>query len=642
MEEPQVSTRSNFQVQQSSEEETGTTFKERHRRRMSLPVSGRAAGPAASLLGESPLLAAAAAAAAASSGSGGGTASSPTTNAGIAAGIGKLTLGKPESGGGGGKSPSRSPQRTIKEEKENGEKSSGKATTAGKASSSSSTTTTTGDKENAEENAVAGKGANTAGSGGGQGRERRGSYSSASEHSSSYTGSSSEDEDDECYRKSPRLTAQRAAKGFTDFAVRDIKLAEYGRREIEYAEQGMAGIMSLRNTAKSDQPLRGARIIGCTHINAQTAVLIETLMALGAHVRWATCNIYSTQNTVAAALANVGVPIFAWNRQSEEDFWWCIDRCLLADNWQPNMILDDGGDATHLMLKKYPVAFKMLKGIVEESLTGVHRLYQLSKNGKLTVPAINVNDSVIKTKFDNLYSPRETILDVLKRTCDILLGGHYALICGYGEVGKGCASALKGVGTIVYIAEIDPICAIQACMDGFRVVTVEDVIEKVDIVITATGNKNVIRRSHMNVMKNAAVLCNMGHSNTEIDVNSLRTEDLEWEKVRSQVDHIIWPDKKRLVLLSEGRIVNLACSHIPSFVASITSATQIMALIELFNAPQGRYKSDVYLLPKKMDEYVATLHLPCFDAKLTVLNEEQEKYMGLSKAGPFKPNYYRY
>ncbi|XP_017487022.1 PREDICTED: adenosylhomocysteinase 2-like [Rhagoletis zephyria] len=403
----------------------------------------------------------------------------------------------------------------------------------------------------------------------------------------------------------------------------------------------MAGIMSLRNTAKSDQPLRGARIIGCTHINAQTAVLIETLMALGAHVRWATCNIYSTQNTVAAALANVGVPIFAWNRQSEEDFWWCIDRCLLADNWQPNMILDDGGDATHLMLKKYPVAFKMLKGIVEESLTGVHRLYQLSKNGKLTVPAINVNDSVIKTKFDNLYSPRETILDVLKRTCDILLGGHYALICGYGEVGKGCASALKGVGTIVYIAEIDPICAIQACMDGFRVVTVEDVIEKVDIVITATGNKNVIRRSHMNVMKNAAVLCNMGHSNTEIDVNSLRTEDLEWEKVRSQVDHIIWPDKKRLVLLSEGRIVNLACSHIPSFVASITSATQIMALIELFNAPQGRYKSDVYLLPKKMDEYVATLHLPCFDAKLTVLNEEQEKYMGLSKAGPFKPNYYR-
>ncbi|XP_071438931.1 adenosylhomocysteinase-like 1 isoform X4 [Hetaerina americana] len=458
------------------------------------------------------------------------------------------------------------------------------------------------------------------------------SYSSAS-----YTGSSSDDDD-----VSPREKIQKNSKGFSDFSVKSIKQHAFGRREIEIAEQEMPGIMALRSRAGDDKPLKGAKIVGCTHVNAQTAVLIETLAKLGAHVRWAACNIYSTQNDVAAALAEAGFPIFSWRGETEEDFWWCIDKCVNAENWQPNMILDDGGDATHLMLKKYPAMFKMIKGIVEESVTGVHRLYQLSKAGKLTVPAMNVNDTVTKTKFDNLYSCRESIIDSLKRSTDIMFGGKQVVLCGYGEVGKGCSQALKGLGCVVYITEIDPICALQACMDGFRVVKLNEVIRNVDIVVSATGNKNVVTREHMDKMKNGCVVCNMGHSNTEIDVNSLRTPDLTWEKVRSQVDHVIWPDGKRIILLAEGRLVNLSCSSLPSFVVSITAATQALALIELFNAPHVRYKSDVYLLPKKMDEYVASLHLPTFDAHLTELSDEQAKYMGLNKAGPFKPNYYRY
>lgn len=458
------------------------------------------------------------------------------------------------------------------------------------------------------------------------------SYSSAS-----YTGSSSDEED-----VPPRNKQQKNSKGSSDFCVRNIGQAAFGRREIEIAEQEMPGIIALRKRAAEDKPLKGAKIVGCTHINAQTAVLIETLAELGGSVRWAACNIYSTQNEVSAALAEAGFPVFAWKGESEEDFWWCIDKCVNAENWQPNMILDDGGDTTHVMLKKYPAMFKMVKGIVEESVTGVHRLYQLSKAGKLTVPAMNVNDSVTKTKFDNLYSCRESIIDSLKRSTDVMFGGKQVCVCGYGEVGKGCCQALKGLGSVVYVTEIDPICALQACMDGFRVVKLNEVIRNVDIVITATGNKNVVTRDHMDKMKNGCIVCNMGHSNTEIDVNSLRTPDLTWEKVRSQVDHVIWPDGKRIILLAEGRLVNLSCSSIPSFVVSITAATQALALIELFNAPPGRYKSDVYLLPKKMDEYVASLHLPTFDAHLTELSDEQAKYMGLNKAGPFKPNYYRY
>ncbi|XP_022659434.1 S-adenosylhomocysteine hydrolase-like protein 1 isoform X6 [Varroa destructor] len=466
---------------------------------------------------------------------------------------------------------------------------------------------------------------------------RRRSSAASTCSSSSYTDTSSDDEG-----VTPREKIQKSSKGFTDFCVKNIGQAAFGRREIEIAEQEMPGIVALRKRAEADKPLNGAKIVGCTHINAQTAVLIETLVALGAGVRWAPCNIYSTQNEVAAALAEAGIPVFAWKGETEEDFWWCIDRCVQADGWQPNMILDDGGDATHLMLKKYPATFKLIKGIVEESVTGVHRLYQLAKAGKLTVPAMNVNDSVTKTKFDNLYSCRESILDALKRSTDVMFGGKQALVCGYGEVGKGCCSALKGMGAVVYVTEIDPICALQACMDGFRVVKISEVIRNVDMLVTATGNKNVVTREHIDKLKNGCIVCNMGHSNTEIDVQSLRTPELTWEKVRSQVDHVIWPDGKRIVLLAEGRLVNLSCSSIPSFVVSITAATQALALIELYNAPAGRYKSDVYLLPKKMDEYVASLHLPTFDAHLTELTDEQAKYMGLNKAGPFKPNFYRY
>uniref|UniRef100_A0A674MPE4 Adenosylhomocysteinase like 1 n=1 Tax=Takifugu rubripes TaxID=31033 RepID=A0A674MPE4_TAKRU len=405
--------------------------------------------------------------------------------------------------------------------------------------------------------------------------------------------------------------------------------------------KNMSALISLRKRAQSEKPLAGAKIVGCTHITAQTAVLIETLVALGAQCRWTACNIYSTQNEVAAALSEAGVAVFAWKGESEDDFWWCIDRCVNTEGWQPNMILDDGGDLTHWMYKKYPNVFKKIRGIVEESVTGVHRLYQLSKAGKLCVPAMNVNDSVTKQKFDNLYCCRESILDGLKRTTDVMFGGKQVVVCGYGEVGKGCCAALKALGAIVYVTEIDPICALQACMDGFRVVKLNEIIRQVDVIITCTGNKNVVTRDQLDRMKNGSIVCNMGHSNTEIDVASLRTPELTWERVRSQVDHVIWPDGRRIILLAEGRLLNLSCSTVPTFVLSITATTQALALIELYNAPEGRYKQDVYLLPKKMDEYVASLHLATFEAHLTELTDEQAKYLGLNKNGPFKPNYYR-
>jgi adenosylhomocysteinase len=472
---------------------------------------------------------------------------------------------------------------------------------------------------------------------GGSEKANRSRRNSASSSASGYTESSSDEED----TVSPRDKNQRSSRNFADFCVRDISECVFGRKEIEIAEQEMPGLMALRKRAVDDKPLKGARIVACTHITAQTAVLIETLVALGATVRWAACNIFSTQNEVAAAVAEAGISVYGWKRESEEDFWWCIDKCISGSGSVISLLLDDGGDLTHLLLKKYPAAFSNIRGIVEESVTGVHRLYQLSQAGKLTVPAMNVNDSVTKTKFDNLYRCRESILDALKRATDTMFGGKQVIVCGYGEVGKGCCSALKGMGAIVYVSEIDPICALQACMDGFKVAKLSDVVKMVDIDITATGNKNVVVRKDMDQMKSGCIVCNMGHSNTEIDVSSLRTAELTWEKVRSQVDHITWPDGKKLVLLAEGRLVNLSCSSIPSFIVSITAATQALALIELFNAPSGRYKSDVYLLPKKMDEYVASLHLPTFDAHLTELSDEQAAYMGLNKAGPFKPNYYR-
>ncbi|XP_073666025.1 adenosylhomocysteinase 3 isoform X4 [Tursiops truncatus] len=405
---------------------------------------------------------------------------------------------------------------------------------------------------------------------------------------------------------------------------------------------GTSSKRTLREAVTSVSRTSNRRSLDEEKLKLLNKVLMETLGALGAQCRWAACNIYSTLNEVAAALAENGFPVFAWKGESEDDFWWCIDRCVNVEGWQPNMILDDGGDLTHWIYKKYPNMFKKIKGIVEESVTGVHRLYQLSKAGKLCVPAMNVNDSVTKQKFDNLYCCRESILDGLKRTTDMMFGGKQVVVCGYGEVGKGCCAALKAMGSIVYVTEIDPICALQACMDGFRLVKLNEVIRQVDIVITCTGNKNVVTREHLDRMKNSCIVCNMGHSNTEIDVASLRTPELTWERVRSQVDHVIWPDGKRIVLLAEGRLLNLSCSTVPTFVLSITATTQALALIELYNAPEGRYKQDVYLLPKKMDEYVASLHLPTFDAHLTELTDEQAKYLGLNKNGPFKPNYYRY
>uniref|UniRef100_A0A671XX86 S-adenosyl-L-homocysteine hydrolase NAD binding domain-containing protein n=1 Tax=Sparus aurata TaxID=8175 RepID=A0A671XX86_SPAAU len=462
------------------------------------------------------------------------------------------------------------------------------------------------------------------------------SISQSSTDSYSSVGSvSSEDE------SSPRDKAQTTSKGFSDFCIKNIKQADFGRREIEIAQQEMPALMVLRKRAAGEKPLAGAKVLGCTHITAQTAVLIETLIVLGAQCRWAACNIFSTQNAVAAALAERGIPVFAWRGESEDDFLWCIDRCVGGNTWQPNMILDDGGDLTHWIYKKHPSLFKSLKGIVEESVTGIYRLYQLSKAGKLCVPAMNVNDSVTKQKFDNLYCCKESILDGLKRTTDTMFGGKQVAVCGYGEVGKGCCAALKALGAIVYVTEVDPICALQACMDGFRVIKLSEVVRQVDVVIACTGNKNVVVREHLDRMKNGCIVCNMGHSSTEIDLASLRTTELRWERVRPQVDHVIWPDGKRIVLLAEGRLLNLSCSTVPSLVLSITATTQAMALIELYSAPEGRYKQDVYLLPKKMDEFVASLHLLTLDAHVTELTDEQAKYLGISKHGPFKPNYYR-
>ncbi|XP_026167059.1 S-adenosylhomocysteine hydrolase-like protein 1 isoform X2 [Mastacembelus armatus] len=440
---------------------------------------------------------------------------------------------------------------------------------------------------------------------------------------------------------SPRDTPQRTSKGLSDFCIRNIKHADYGRREIEMAEQEMPALMVLREKAGREKPLAGAKVVGCTHITAWTAVLIETLSKLGAKCRWTACNMFSTQNNVAAALAEGGIAVFAWRRQSEDEFWWCIDRCVGAETWQPNMILDDGGRLTHWISKKYPSLFENIRGIVEESVTGVHRLYQLSKAGRLYAPAMNVNDSVTKQKFDDLYCSKESIVDGLKRTTDVLFGGKQVVVCGYGEVGKGCCAALKALGAVVYVTEVDPICALQACMDGFRVMTLGEVVRQVDIVITCTGNKNVVRREHLDRLKNGCIVCNMGHSNMEIDLVSLRTAELTWKRVRPQVDHVIWPNGKRLILLAEGHLLNLSCSTVPSLVLSITATTQALALIELYNAPEGRYKQDVYLLPKNMDEFVAGLHLLMFDAHLTELTDDQAKYLGISKHGPFKPHYYR-
>ncbi|XP_017329293.1 adenosylhomocysteinase like 2a isoform X2 [Ictalurus punctatus] len=463
-------------------------------------------------------------------------------------------------------------------------------------------------------------------------------YCSVSNSLTSADGRSSVSSEDET---SPRDKEQKNSKGSKDFCVKDISQALVGRREIEIAEQDMPALMMLRKAGQEEKPLAGAKIVGCVHITVHMAVLMETLSVLGAECRWASCNIYSIQNKVAAALAEAGVPVFAWKRESEDDYFWCIDSCINVEDWEPNMILDDGGDMTYWIYKKYPQLFQSIKGIVEESVIGVHRLYEMYKTGELCCPAMNTNESVMKQKFDNFYCCKESILHGLKRTTALHFGGKQVVICGYGEVGKGCCAALKGMKAVVYVTEIDPVCALQACMDGFQLVKLKEVIRVVDIVITCTGNKNVVMREHMDQMKHGCIVCNMGHSNTEIDVASLMTPELTWQHVRTHLDHIVWPNGKTIVLLAEGRLVNLSCSAVPVFVLSITETTQILALIELFNAPEGHYKQDIYSFPKKMDEYAALLHLQNFDTHLTELTDEQAKYIGVNKNGPFKPSYYR-
>jgi adenosylhomocysteinase len=426
-----------------------------------------------------------------------------------------------------------------------------------------------------------------------------------------------------------------------DYKVADINLAKWGHQEIKIAESEMPGLMALREEYAGQAPLKGARIAGCLHMTIQTAVLIETLVELGAEVRWSSCNIFSTQDHAAAAIADQGIPVFAWKGETEEEAVWCIEQTIMGpDNWRPNMILDDGGDLTQIMHDKYPELLNDVKGLSEETTTGVHRLYEMMKAGTLKVPAINVNDSVTKSKFDNLYGCRESLLDGIKRATDVMIAGKICVVLGYGDVGKGCAQAFRGMGATVFVTEIDPICALQASMEGYRIVSMDDVAAMGDIFVTTTGNIDVINHGHMLKMKNEAIVCNIGHFDSEIDVASLRK--YEWENIKPQVDHVIFPDGKRIILLAEGRLVNLGCAtgH-PSFVMSASFTNQVMAQIELWQNADN-YENKVYVLPKKLDEKVAQLHLGRIGANLTTLTDAQAKYLGLEKTGPFKPEHYRY
>lgn len=472
------------------------------------------------------------------------------------------------------------------------------------------------------------------------------------------------------------MNAVMTPKVEPDYFVKDINLADFGRKEIAIAETEMPGLMQIRAEYAKDQPLKGARIAGSLHMTIQTAVLIEALEALGAEVRWASCNIYSTQDHAAAAIAANGTPVFAFKGESLDEYWAFTHRIFdWHDGGTPNMILDDGGDATLLIMlgsraeqdpsildnptndeeralfaairrqlahspQWYSTIKAQIRGVTEETTTGVHRLYQMEQDGTLAFPAINVNDSVTKSKFDNLYGCRESLVDAIKRATDVMVAGKIAIVCGYGDVGKGSAQSLRGLGATVWITEIDPICALQAAMEGYRVVTMDEVADQGDIFVTATGNKNVITHDHMARMKNQAIVCNIGHFDSEIDVASLH--QYTWENIKPQVDHIIFPDGKRIILLAEGRLVNLGCGtgH-PSFVMSNSFTNQVMAQIELF-AHGDRYANKVYVLPKHLDEKVAALHLQKLGAHLTQLTEEQAQYLGLPVNGPFKPDHYRY
>ena len=465
---------------------------------------------------------------------------------------------------------------------------------------------------------------------------------------------------------------------FTDFKVADMSLADWGRKEMRIAETEMPGLMALRSKYGKEKPLQGARITGSLHMTIQTAVLIETLVELGAQVRWCSCNIFSTQDHAAAAIAAAGIPVYAWKGETLEEYWWCTEQVLNWPNGEaPNMILDDGGDATLLVHKgveyanagavpdpkasdpeewqvilgvlkrslaedpkRYHRMAESIRGVTEETTTGVHRLYEMLKKGQLLFPAMNVNDSVTKSKFDNLYGCRESLVDGIKRATDVMIAGKIALVCGYGDVGKGSAQSLRGLGATVWITEIDPICALQAAMEGYRVVTMEDAAPLADIFVTTTGNKDIICHDHMAAMKDQAIVCNIGHFDNEIDIASVKK--YQWENIKPQVDHIIFPDGKRIIMLAEGRLVNLGCAtgH-PSFVMSNSFTNQVLAQIELF-ARRDEYPVGVYILPKKLDEEVARLHLGKIGAKLTVLSQDQADYIGVPVEGPYKADHYRY
>ena len=428
---------------------------------------------------------------------------------------------------------------------------------------------------------------------------------------------------------------------FSDYKVADINLADFGRKEISIAETEMPGLIALREEYRDILPLKGANIVGCLHMTVQTAVLIETLIELGATIRWSSCNIFSTQDHAAAAMAASNIPVFAWQGETEEEYDWCLEQTIKGpDGWKPNMILDDGGDLTQLIHKKYPELLESIVGLSEETTTGVLRLYEMEKDGSLGVPAINVNDSVTKSKFDNLYGTRESLVDGIKRATDVMLAGKSVVVCGYGDVGKGSAESLRSQGARVTVTEIDPICALQASMEGYEVTTMDEMASKADVFVTATGNKDIITIDHMREMKDRAIVCNIGHFDSEIQVNALK--NLKWHNVKPQVDEIEFPDGEKIILLAEGRLVNLGCAtgH-PSFVMSASFSNQVLAQIELWNNSKN-YEKKVYVLPKNLDEKVASLHLEKLGVKLTKLTEDQGDYLGLSPQGPFKPDHYRY
>ena len=427
----------------------------------------------------------------------------------------------------------------------------------------------------------------------------------------------------------------------SDYKIKDINLSEWGRKEINIAETEMPGLMKLREEYADSKPLNGARIAGCLHMTIQTAVLIETLIELGASVRWSSCNIYSTQDQAAAAVAEKNIPVFAWKGETEEEFWWCIEQTIKGpDGWTPNLILDDGGDLTKLMHEKYPEMMDQIKGLSEETTTGVLRLVEMEKNGSLRVPAINVNDSVTKSKFDNKYGCRESLVDGIRRATDVMMAGKVAVVAGYGDVGKGSAESLRNAGCRVVVTEVDPICALQAAMDGYEVNTMDDAAKSADIFVTATGNVDVITVDHMRAMKDRSIVCNIGHFDSEIQIESLR--NFKWNNIKPQVDEIEFPDGKKIIVLAEGRLVNLGCAtgH-PSFVMSASFCNQVLAQIELWENSE-KYKNKVYVLPKELDEKVAKIHLEKIGAKLTKLTNEQGEYINVPVNGPFKNKEYRY